>query len=386
MGARRINVSSGRPLEAKAHYSRALRVGNVVYQSGTTAIDREGAVIGVGDLAAQVDAIMAIARESMGAADGRFEDVVRARIYVTDPALLDTAGRTFAGTFADVRPALTLVPISRLVRPAQLVEIELEAVDGAARDARRVGGDAASGSAAALRIDDRVLVSGLTGSGASIDEEVETALATLRKSLGDTGAAWEDLVRLKCFVAEMDRVNDVTRALETALSGVRPVGSLLGIPSLSGARGRLVIEGEAVVGAAANRDERGRAAMGPFAQSVAVGDRFYVSALAPVDSAGALCAPDDWAGQNDRCVEHLGAALANHSATLGDVVARHIFTHADAEMNRAYGEGPPVFAASRPVALGCRVPALPHAGQLVSVEGYAIRGAGREIEWRTLPT
>ena len=81
---RRINVSSGRPLEHLAHYSRALRVGDMVLQSGTTAIDTDGNVIGVGDVAAQVDAIFEIAKESMGKAGGRLEDVVRSRIYLTD--------------------------------------------------------------------------------------------------------------------------------------------------------------------------------------------------------------------------------------------------------------------------------------------------------------
>ena len=67
---RRINVDSGRPLEALAHYSRALRAGDTVLQSGTTAIDRQGNVRGEGDVAAQVDAIMRIAEWSMGQAGG----------------------------------------------------------------------------------------------------------------------------------------------------------------------------------------------------------------------------------------------------------------------------------------------------------------------------
>jgi len=81
---RRINVGSGRPLEHLANYSRALRVGNMVMQSGTTAIDVEGNVIGEGNVTAQVDAIVEIARQSMGGAGGRLEDVVRTRAYITD--------------------------------------------------------------------------------------------------------------------------------------------------------------------------------------------------------------------------------------------------------------------------------------------------------------
>jgi enamine deaminase RidA (YjgF/YER057c/UK114 family) len=117
---RRINVDSGRPLEPLANYSRAMRVGDMVLQSGTTAIDKLGNVIGEGDIAKQVDAIMAIAEGTMGQAGGMLDDVVRTRVYVTDIALADQAGRAMAKYFKDVRPAATLVQVSRLARPTQL--------------------------------------------------------------------------------------------------------------------------------------------------------------------------------------------------------------------------------------------------------------------------
>ena len=129
--SRRLNVASGRQLESLAHYSRALRVGDTVLQSGTTAIDRQGNVRGEGDVAQQVDAIMKIAAWSMGKAGGRLDDVVRSRIYVTDIAVADAAARAIARYLRDARPAATLVQVNGLARPAQLVEIELDAVDGA---------------------------------------------------------------------------------------------------------------------------------------------------------------------------------------------------------------------------------------------------------------
>jgi enamine deaminase RidA (YjgF/YER057c/UK114 family) len=128
---RRINVASGRQLEKVAHYSRAVRAGDMVLQSGTTAIDRQGAVRGEGDIAKQVEAIMTIAEWSMGKAGGKREDVVRSRIYVTDIGLADRAARALARYFRDVRPASTLVQVNRLARPSQLIEIELDTIDGA---------------------------------------------------------------------------------------------------------------------------------------------------------------------------------------------------------------------------------------------------------------
>jgi enamine deaminase RidA (YjgF/YER057c/UK114 family) len=150
MGAyRRVNVASGRPLEKLAHYSRALRAGDTVLQSGTTAIDRQGNVRGVGDVARQVDAIMRIAQWSMGRASGRLDDVVRSRIYVTDIALADQAARAHAKYFRDARPVSTLVQVNGLARPEQLVEIELDAVDGVWR---RHGGSPRPGHRERVRI------------------------------------------------------------------------------------------------------------------------------------------------------------------------------------------------------------------------------------------
>ena len=128
---RRLNVASGRQLEKLAHYSRALRVGDTVLQSGTTAIDRQGNVRGEGDVAAQVEAIMRIAEWSMGKAGGRLADVVRCRLYITDVGQADRAARAVARYFRDTRPTNTLVQVSGLARPELLVEEEVTAIKGA---------------------------------------------------------------------------------------------------------------------------------------------------------------------------------------------------------------------------------------------------------------
>jgi len=154
---RRINVASGRSLEKQAHYSRAVRVRDLVLQSGTTAIDRQGSVRGVGDVAKQVETIMTIAEWSLGKAGGKLADVVRSRIYVTDIGMADRAARTLARYLRDARPAATLVQVNRLARPEQLVEIELDAVDGAGATARRIS----SGARDRRRV--RVLTRGARG-------------------------------------------------------------------------------------------------------------------------------------------------------------------------------------------------------------------------------
>jgi enamine deaminase RidA (YjgF/YER057c/UK114 family) len=198
---RRVNVASGRPLETLAHYSRALRVGDTVLQSGTTAIDRAGQVRGVGDAARQVEAIMAIAASSMGKAGGRLDDVVRSRIYLTDMAVADAAFRTVARFFRDARPATTLVQVNALARPEQLVEIELDAVDGAARSARRIGSGRPTEEryaySRAVRVGERVFLSGssaLTARGdvaspGDVYAQTRATLETLVAALEEAGGA-----------------------------------------------------------------------------------------------------------------------------------------------------------------------------------------------------
>ncbi len=120
----------------------------------------------MGDVARQVDAILEIAEATMGQAGGRLEDVVRLRIYLTDIALADQAGRALATYFRDIRPAATLVQVSRLARPAQLIEIELDAVDGAKEKAERVSSGRPTEEiyaySRAVRVGERLFVAGVT--------------------------------------------------------------------------------------------------------------------------------------------------------------------------------------------------------------------------------
>ena len=124
----RQRVSSGTEWESIVGYSRAVRAGDQIHVSGTTATDEDGDVVGAGDPAAQTRQAIANVEEALGAFDATLADVVRTRLYVTDVDDWEAIGRAHGEAFGDVRPAATMVEVSRLIDPELLVEIEAVAV------------------------------------------------------------------------------------------------------------------------------------------------------------------------------------------------------------------------------------------------------------------
>lgn len=109
-------------------YSRAVRVGNLVYVAGTTATDPHGQIVGAGDPGAQTRQIVANLRTALEHAGARLDHVVRTRIYVTDITQWEAVGRAHGEAFGHIRPACAMVEVSRLIAPEILVEIEADAV------------------------------------------------------------------------------------------------------------------------------------------------------------------------------------------------------------------------------------------------------------------
>jgi enamine deaminase RidA (YjgF/YER057c/UK114 family) len=394
--SRRINVASGRQLESAAHYSRALRVGDTVLQSGTTAIDRQGNVRGEGDVARQVEAIMKIAAWSMGKAGGRLDDVVRSRIYVTDIAVADAAARAIARYFGDARPASTLVKVNGLARPTQLIEIEMDAVDGARTSAQRIssGGPLENiyAYSRALRVGDRVFISGSTALRAGGVEgpgdmyrQTRATMDTILKALADAGGVPGDLVYTKTYLTDLSKGAEYTRAFVEALGDVRPVSTLLGSPALVHPELLVEIEAEAVLGAARTRrdiyTEHLREKPRGYSRAVVAGDHVYVSGCTSISSAGEIQAAGDWARQYDLAMDTISWSLGQAGVGLEDVVRRRTFTVEGAKQNRAHGEGPTPFAKNHPTSLGCRISGLARPELVVEVEVTAVKGAGSGIQW-----
>ncbi len=123
----REKVSSGTPWESLVGYSRAIRVGDRIEVSGTTAIDGEQ-VVGVGDPAAQTRFILDRIQTALNELNATIDDVVRTRIYVTNIDDWEPIGRLHGEYFQNACPAATLVEVTRLIRPELLVEIEATAI------------------------------------------------------------------------------------------------------------------------------------------------------------------------------------------------------------------------------------------------------------------
>lgn len=124
---KRLNISTGAPWEDTVGYSRAVRIGNTVEVSGTVAV-RDGKLVGADNPYEQTKCILEIINESLQKAGAQLTDVVRTRIFVTDIGQWQIIGKAHGEVFGNIKPATSMVEVSRLISPEYLLEIEATAI------------------------------------------------------------------------------------------------------------------------------------------------------------------------------------------------------------------------------------------------------------------
>jgi enamine deaminase RidA (YjgF/YER057c/UK114 family) len=253
-GAAARRISSGRAIENEYAYSRAVRIDDRVFISGSTALTARGVVEGVGDMYRQTRSTLDTIFQALAEAGGSPADLVYTKSFFSDLSKMADYTRAWLEAFGDVRPTSTTLGIPALLRPEMLIEIEAEAIIGASKT-RRDGytqrqREKPRGYARTVAVGDRIYMSGCTDLDAAGEVQApndwaaqyDHALETVRWSLEQVGATLDDVVRRQTFTVDRAHVNRPHGQGPAYFAGSRPAS--LGCRITGLARPELLVEVE----------------------------------------------------------------------------------------------------------------------------------------------
>jgi len=218
-GATARRISSGRAIEDEFAYSRAVRAGDRVFVAGSTALTARGVVEGKGDMYRQTRSTMDTIFAALAQAGATREDLVYTKTYLTDLSGAADYARAWLEALGEVRPTSTLLGIPALIHPEMMIEIEAEAIVGAARSRRDIytqqQREKPRGYARAVQVGDWIYVSGCTSMNAAGQPQAagdwaaqsDLSVETIRWALEQAGATLDDVVRRRVFTVDGANVN-----------------------------------------------------------------------------------------------------------------------------------------------------------------------------------
>lgn len=367
----RVTVRNNTALEASFGYSRAVRAGNLVQISGTTAWNEKGEITGIGDAYAQTRQALSNIESVLKRADASMSDVVRTRLYVTDASLFGEYAKAHSEFFRDIRPASLLVEVDALSHPDLMVEIEAEAIVADDKNPRELISSGTRwepwfGYSRAVKAGNTIHVSGTTawnekGEIVGADDyylQTRQSLANIKAWLQKSGAEMKDVVRTRVYTRDVGQFKAIAKAHREFFGNVLPSTTLLEIKRL--AEPEMLVEIEAVAVTGNNRDviltgTKWEPLYG-YSRAVRAGNQVHVSATAAWDPAtGKVDGNMDFEAQTRQILANLEAALKKAGARKEDVVRTRIYT-TDASQRDAIGKAhSEMFGDIRPATLFVQV-------------------------------
>lgn len=371
----RTLVSSGTRWEPWFGYSRAVKVGNTIHVSGTTAWNAAGEIVGDGDYYLQARQSLANIRDWLRKAGADMSDVVRTRVYTRDVAEFEAIARAHREFFGAILPATTLLEINGLAEDDMLVEIEAVAVidDDRARVATGTKWESLYGYSRAVRAGDQVHVSataawnpatGRVDGDMDFEAQARQILENLQAALDRAGADLGDVVHSRIFTTDITRTAAIARLYRSALGRADAALTLIETSRMTEPEIKLEIEVDAVLG---NNSSKGNNRMQDITSDAGDG-LVHIGLTLPEDATAPL------ATQAASVFTRILSDAAAQGVPSEYIVRTRLFVSDIADFKPVAGAHAEAFGALAPATAMVQLAAMPADGVRIAAEAVGFKG------------